>query len=247
MPAVQFNGGLASASRRKTSNVLSSKENELDFRERHRRLSIWNKFGFWGSVASLAGLAMAVYPIWVSSIATKQRDIPPHRRAVSRDPISPPANVVGAVEDSLADRVVDSIAAAQGLRRLAVLETGKSDTPRGTYSWTYARYFRLSAERGDSGRLLVGVVPPRESNDQFRVHHLPDGERLVVCFVSSESSARLAGALDSEAQTLVAFPKPWGEFRYLVLLRLTRIDSVSDRTITLPTGQEKWLLDVTMK
>jgi hypothetical protein len=35
----------------------------MKLRERYRRLTFWNKFAFWGSLASIVGLLLGVYPL----------------------------------------------------------------------------------------------------------------------------------------------------------------------------------------
>ncbi len=71
----------------------------MKLRERYRRLNLWNKLAFWGSVASIAGLIVAVVALALplSSSQPKDRDQPSIELT-----FSPRSAVLGKVQPRLA-------------------------------------------------------------------------------------------------------------------------------------------------
>jgi len=209
---------------------------------RYQKLSFWNKLGAWGAVASIVGIPVALLLARGGETVLMPAPglaSPPVRRA--------PAQVIGPVPDSLVDLVADSLATAQGVRPIAPLETGRSDTPPGTYSWTYVGYVALAAGRDRADRAFGGAAPRDLVNHEIRVHHLGDGTRMLLCFVSAEASAALARGESVLPYEITAFPRPWDEFRHLILLRWDRVATASHRTITLPSGQTRSVLEITVE
>jgi len=129
---------------------------------------------------------------WLSSSLLGTSDVGPKASpfAATR-PISPIV-IAGPIEVSRYSSTADSLARAESLRVIATLESGRADTPPGTYSWTFASYIAGARDRSDSLGGFRGEIAPSTGSD-FRVHHLQSGERLILGFVSADVAAYLFG------------------------------------------------------
>lgn len=143
--------------------------------------------------------------------------------------------------------LLDNVRKEHKVRQLLSLESGKklSDIPDFTYSFLSPVYFDILQATGDD-TVLKSKVDRFDSfwGGYFEVHKVSNDEIYLLGFVSEETFANVN---NKNLSGLVLFPSPDSDRKYLLVLPLSEVKESEDREITLDTGRNIRVLDISLK